>query len=305
MLTSATGPAISVLMSVYNAALYVAEAVESIRAQSFSDFEFIIINDGSSDASERILRSFADRDARVRLISRPNTGLIGALNEGLEIAKCDLVARMDADDVAMPQRLDKQLAYMREHPECLVLGSRVIGIDPYGCTLFESEHKLAHEQIDAELMRGSGWAIVHPAAMFRRQSTLQIGGYREKYKHVEDLDLFLRLAERGKLANLPDFLLKYRQHTESINRTKQSEQAAATTQAVLEAYQRRGLAPPENWRYVPKPHPPRDSQLRTWAWKALKEGHVPVARRHAVAAWRSSPLCVESWRALLCAMRGY
>jgi glycosyltransferase involved in cell wall biosynthesis len=298
-------PTLSVLMPVYNAARYLTDAVDSILAQSVRDFEFIIINDGSTDAGGRILQDYARRDPRIRLISRGNTGIVGALNEGLSLARAPLIARMDADDVAFPSRFEKQLDFMSRHPDCVALGSRVIGIDPCGCALFESDHALEHEAIEQQLLRGSGWAIVHPAAMLRRQALLDVGGYRETYRHVEDLDLFLRLSERGKLANLPDFLLKYRQHTQSINRTRQTEQAAATTRAVIEAFHRRGLAPPENWRYVPKLHPPPDLQLRTWAWKALKEGHVPVARKHAVAAWRSAPLSVESWRTLLCAMRGY
>lgn len=297
--------AISVVMPVYNSAAYLAEAVESILAQTFRDFEFIIVNDGSTDRSGKMLEQFAARDARIKLISRPNTGIVGALNDGLAQATGAFVARMDGDDVALPERLQKQIDYLRANPDCIAVGSRVIGIDPYGCELFQSEHKLHHDAIDAELLNGVGWAIVHPAAMMRRDAIEAVGGYRKQFQWVEDLDLFLRLAERGRVANLPDFLLRYRQHTESVNRTRSAEQARLADECVRDAYARRGKTVPAGWKFVPKEKPPRDVQLRTWAWKAMKAGNVPAARKHAVALWKSAPLSVESWRTLLCAMRGY
>jgi glycosyltransferase involved in cell wall biosynthesis len=298
-------PAVSVLMPVYNGARYVAEAVDSILAQSFGDFEFMIVNDGSTDRSEKILREYETRDNRIRVISRPNTGIVGALNDGLAQCKAELIARMDADDVSLPQRFERQVQYMRDNPDCVAVGSRVIGIDPYGCELFRSEHKLIHTEIDAELLNGVGWAIVHPAVMMRAQAVKAIGGYRPLFQWVEDLDLFLRMAEHGRLANLNEFLLNYRQHTESVNRTRAAQQAELADACVRDAYQRRGQTPPAGWKFVPKPKPPKDVQLRTWAWRAMKAGNVPAARKHAVELWKTAPLSVESWRTLLCAMRGY
>src|SRR6478672_11907562 len=113
---STATPTLSVLMPVYNGARYLAEAVESILGQTFRDFELIIVNDGSTDGSEKILRRYAEQDGRIKLISRPNTGIVGALNDAIAASKCELMARMDADDVAMPDRFEKQLAYMRDHP---------------------------------------------------------------------------------------------------------------------------------------------------------------------------------------------
>jgi glycosyltransferase involved in cell wall biosynthesis len=298
-------PAISVLMPVYNGARYLAEAVESILAQTYRDFEFVIVDDGSTDRSPTMLDEYARRDARIKVVRRANTGIVGALNNAIAESKAALIARMDADDVSLPDRLEKQVAYMRDHPECVALGSRVTGIDPYGCVLFQSEHKLAHDEIDAELLNGVGWAIVHPAAMLRRDAVEEVGRYRPEWQWVEDLDLFLRLAEIGKLANLPDQLLRYRQHTESINRTRAAEQARLADACVREAYRRRGREAPAGWRFVPKLKPSKPQQLQTWAWRAMKSGNVPVARKHAVALWKAAPLSVESWRTLLCAMRGH
>lgn len=298
-------PAISVLMPVYNGARYVAEAIDSILAQTFGDFEIVIVNDGSTDRSEAILRDYEKRDQRIRVISRANTGIVGALNDGLADCKADLIARMDADDVALPTRFASQVQYMQSHPECVALGSRVIGIDPYGCELFRSEHERDHGSIDVQLLNGVGWAIVHPAAMLRRDALTAVGGYRKEFQWVEDLDLFLRLAERGRLANLGEFLLNYRQHTESVNRTRAAQQAELADACVRDAYRRRGQTPPAGWKFVPKPKPPKDVQLRTWAWRAMKAGNVPVARKHAVELWKTAPLSMESWKTLLCAMRGY
>ena len=293
------------LMPVYNGARYLAEAVESILAQTFADFEFVIVDDGSTDRSAAMLDEYARRDPRIRIIRRPNTGIVGALNDAIAESSAPLIARMDADDVSLPQRVEKQVAYMGEHPECVALGSRVIGIDPYGCVLFESEHKLAHEEIDKELLNGVGWAIVHPVAMLRRHAVERVGRYRKQWQWVEDLDLFLRLAEIGKLANLPDQLLRYRQHTESINRTRSAEQARLADACVREAYRRRGSEAPQGWKFIPKQKPSKPQQLQTWAWRAMKSGNVPVARKHAVELWKTAPLSIESWRTLLCAMRGH
>lgn len=302
---AATSRTVSVLMPVYNGARYLAEAVESILAQTFADFEFVIVDDGSTDRSAAMLDEYARRDPRIRIIRRPNTGIVGALNDAIAESSAPLIARMDADDVSLPQRVEKQVAYMGEHPECVALGSRVIGIDPYGCVLFESEHKLAHEEIDKELLNGVGWAIVHPVAMLRRHAVERVGRYRKQWQWVEDLDLFLRLAEIGKLANLPDQLLRYRQHTESINRTRSAEQARLADACVREAYRRRGSEAPQGWKFIPKQKPSKPQQLQTWAWRAMKSGNVPVARKHAVELWKTAPLSIESWRTLLCAMRGH
>ncbi|HTL31419.1 MAG TPA: glycosyltransferase, partial [Tepidisphaeraceae bacterium] len=192
-------PAISVLMTVYNSRQYVAEAAQSILDQTFRDFEFIIIDDGSSDDSLAILKQLAETDSRVRLVSRPNTGLARALNEGLDLAESEFVARMDADDVSLPQRFEKQIAYLRSHPDCVAVGSQAVNIDPYGMPLLRRDVKLTHDEIDAELMQGKGGAMIHPAVMMRRDAVLAAGKYRHEYNTLEDLDLFLRLAERGKL----------------------------------------------------------------------------------------------------------
>ncbi len=182
---------------------------------------------------------------------------------------------------------------------------RVLGVDPYGGVLFTSEHQPNHEWIDAELLKGVGWAVVHPVAMMRKAAVLAVGGYRTEFQWAEDMDLFLRLAEVGRLANLPDILLQYRQHPDSVNRSRQQEQIRVIYAVAKEAYKRRGIPMNSGWTYTPMPVLPKHKQLLVWAWKALKEGKVSIARKYALAVCRTSPLNVESWRILYCALRGY
>jgi glycosyltransferase involved in cell wall biosynthesis len=292
-------------MPVYNAAPFLQEAVESILAQTFRDFEFVIVNDGSTDRSGKILKKLAERDSRITIISQPNGGIVAALNKGLEHCRGELIARMDADDVSMPERFERQISYLDTHPECVCVGSRVLAIDLYGGVLYTSDHQPDHEWIDRELLKGVGWAVVHPVAMMRKKVLQSVGGYRTQFQWAEDMDLFLRMAEVGQLANLPDVLLQYRQHPDSVNRSRQQEQILVINAVVKEAHNRRGLKMDSAWTYTPMPVLPKHKQLLDWAWKALKEGKVPTARKYALAVWKTSPMNIESWRILYCAMRGY
>jgi len=297
-------PRISVVLPVYNAQSHLRQAVQSILDQTFADFELIAVDDGSTDASLSILRRFAAFDDRVKIISRPNTGLIGALHDGSAAMKSDLLARMDADDVCLPTRFEKQLAYMDAHPGCVLLGAFVRAIDPHGLTLWEESPPVGHETLSAELMKGRGGVIRHPAAMIRREALLRVGNYRKEFKHAEDVDLFLRLSEAGEVANIPEILLEYRQHYQSINRTQYATQTERVTQAVREAAARRGCSLPEGWRYEPTPPRPAEQQLRDWGWLALKRQRADIARKHAWSLLGMSPLKLDSWRLMACALRG-
>ena len=141
--------------------------------------------------------------------------------------------------------------------------------------------------------------------MMRKEAVLAVGAYRREFQWAEDMDLFLRLAEIGKLANLPDVLLQYRQHPDSVNRSRQKEQIAVINAAVKEAHNRRGITLDSAWSYTPMPVLPKHKQLLEWAWKSLKDGKVSAARKCAIEVWKTSPLNIESWRILYCALRGH
>jgi glycosyltransferase involved in cell wall biosynthesis len=292
-------------MTVYNTETYLRQAVDSILAQTFSDFELIVIDDGSSDGSTDILKDYAARDSRVRLTSRPNTGIVRAANEGVAQARGKYLARMDSDDAAVPERFGKQVDYLDAHGECVLLGSRVMVMDPYGSPVSQSAQKLTHEEIDRELLTsGGGWAVVQPSAMMRTEAVRAVGGYRGSVNMSEDHDLFLRLAERGKVANLAEPLLWYRRHYKSVTHT-QYEQAWRVKERILrEAYERRGLPFPAGWKYEPWHPPAKLDQLRYWGWAAIKAGNAKVARRHAAQALKVSPLSPDNWKLMFCAVRG-
>ena len=298
-------PTVSVVMPVYNAKRYVAETVASVLAQTSGDFEFVIVDDGSTDGTDALLRRLAARDPRIRLNRRPNTGISGALNDGIAMARGEFVARMDADDLMLPERLARQIEFLRGHPDCVAVGAQVEVIDPYGAPVERLAHKLTHEEIEAELLTGCGFAMVHPVVTMRREAVVRAGGYRSQYDTQEDLDVFLRLAEVGRLANLPECLLKYRQHYESINHTKFEKQRALKRVLMEETYRRRGLPVPAEFGFVRKPPVPRYEQTCRWGWIALKQRNLYAARRHGRDAVRLQPLRRDSWRLLLCAVRGH
>jgi glycosyltransferase involved in cell wall biosynthesis len=299
-------PRVSVLLPVYNAERYVAEALRSIVTQTFTDFELLIVDDGSTDSSRAILERFAAQDPRIRLVSRPNTGYLLALNEMLARARGEYVARMDADDVALPARFDRQVRYLDENPECVLVGSRVTLIDPDGAPITVTRNALNHEQIDASLMECGEQTVYHPSIMFRRQVVLDLGGYRPECYTSEDVDLFLRLAEVGQIVNLPEPLLKYREHFQKVGFRRIHEQVEAYRRSLIDAYQRRGRDLPAG--ILERCH--RNANVeplgvhRAWAWMALTGGNVATSRKHARRCLMRAPLSLSSWRLFYCAVRG-
>ena len=223
-------PAISVVLPVYNAEAYVGEAVESILAQSFTDFELIAINDGSTDGSGAILRELAARDTRIVLVERPNDGLVSALNEGIESARAEFIARMDADDVAMPERFALQHARMVKEPELAVLGSLIRWMDRVGNIIELAKQPLTPEAIARCLEQGC--PVAHPTVMMRRGAVLKVGGYRKAFPHAEDYDLWLRMSDLGyAIANLPRPLLNYRIHDANVSAVNKEVQTLGNTLA--------------------------------------------------------------------------
>jgi glycosyltransferase involved in cell wall biosynthesis len=300
-------PAVSVIMPVYNGKAYVADAVQSILDQTFRDFELLALDDGSTDGSTEILQQFADRDGRVRPVTQSHVGYVPLLNKGIALARGDFLARMDADDVADPRRLERQVAYLRQHPDCVLVGGQALLIDAEGLPIANMPGlPLDHAAIDAALMTG-GWPIVHPAITLRRDAVRAVGGYDESARPHEDHDLFLRLAERGTLANLPEVVLRYRKHYNSVTYAEDGVFGHKLDPLIRAAYRRRGLPEPAASPVPPRHLPPRALRLferRNWCWWALKAGNVRTARKHAFALVRAAPWSIDSWRVMYCALRG-
>ncbi len=205
-------PAVSVVMSVYNNADYLALAIESILAQSFGDFEFLILNDGSSDESPAIIDRYAAADARIRAIHRENKGLIYSLNQLVAESRAPLIARMDGDDICLPLRFEKQVAFMRANPDYGVVGTWTEDIDGKGQPyhLEGPDQPTDHESFVKAIGRAS--LLCHPSAVMRRDLVLAVGGYHAAFRHCEDFDLWMRLCSITKLCSIPERLIRYR-HT--------------------------------------------------------------------------------------------
>lgn len=209
-------PQISVAMSVCNDARYLGAAIESILAQSFTDFEFLIVDDGSTDGSSAIIADHAARDRRIRAIHQENRGLIASLNRLLAEAQAPLFARMDGDDIAMPERFARQVAFLAAHPACGVLGGQAENIDAGGRSLGPSwPRPTGADAVRAALQHYS--PLIHPAVMARTAVLRALGGYRPAYLYCEDYDLWLRAAELTRLDNLPEPLVRYRRSPDQIS----------------------------------------------------------------------------------------
>ncbi len=231
-------PAISVAMSVYNGERFLPEAIESVLAQTWHDFEFLILDDGSRDSSLEIIRRHARADPRIRVIARENRGLVASLNQLLSEARAPLVARMDADDICAPQRFERQIGFLAARPDHGVIGSLSFDIDENSeaFLLDTAEHPLSHEQF-LHHIQINGPLLAHPTVMYRRDVVLAAGGYHAAFRHCEDYDLWLRLAHRTKIANLPERLLRYRHYAGQVSNRHALEQqigVAVSRQAYLE-----------------------------------------------------------------------
>jgi glycosyltransferase involved in cell wall biosynthesis len=290
-------------MPVYNAERYVAEAVESILGQTFTDFEFLITDDGSTDRSLSILRRYARQDPRIRLVSRPNTGYAIALNEMLAAARGELVARMDADDIALPRRFELQVGLLQGRDDVDCVGGWHQNIDYAGRFLIESHMPTEHEEMQRLLIKGK-CPFSHPSVMMRRSAVTRLGGYREDFMPAEDLDLWLRISEQGRLANVPEVVLKYRVHYQSISQTQLERQIDRAGRALAEACARRGIpfefdgAP--GWR--PKDRASRAGFHIKFGWWAFQNGNRWMAVEYGLRAACLNPLGTPAWRLLGCAL---
>ncbi len=211
-----TAPAITVLLPVYNGAHYLAAAIDSILQQTFTDFEFLIINDGSKDESAEILAQYDD--PRMKIIHQKNMGLSATLNKGIELAQGKYIARQDQDDISLPTRLKKQFDYLALHPECALLGTHATIWANDLATTRHHCHPAQHERLSFELLFNN--PFVHSSVMFNKQIVRELGGYSTdpERQPPEDFELWSRIAKQHKIANLPERLLVYREVATSMSR---------------------------------------------------------------------------------------
>jgi glycosyltransferase involved in cell wall biosynthesis len=253
-------PAITVLMPVRDGTAYLRAAIDSVLGQTFSEFGLVIVDDGSTDATPEILRDYAARDARITVVRQDRDGLVNALNRGIAAARAPLIARLDADDIAMPQRLGRQVEAMHARSDLGLLGSHAETIDDAGRLTGRLTPVTDHDDL-VNVLRKSN-PMIHSTVVFRRQLALDLGGFRQAFEGAEDYDLWLRMSERSRIANLPECLIRYRTHQRAVSVQIGTRSAFSVRLAKRSAAMRRsgladlanGLTAPPDWR-----HPPADA----------------------------------------------
>jgi glycosyltransferase involved in cell wall biosynthesis len=202
-------------MATYNSLPYLEEAIRSILNQSFDNFEFIIVDDGSVDGTREVLMEYASREPRIRLAFQQHSGVITALNKGCSLARGQYIARLDSDDVAKPQRFEEQIGHMQKKHNTALLGGWVECIDREGKVLFTMRWPDREGGLHDYLLLDC--YISHTTVMFKKEVFLSVGGYRSSFQDAEDYDLFLRISDRYVVDNLPMILCQYRLHDNQIS----------------------------------------------------------------------------------------
>jgi glycosyltransferase involved in cell wall biosynthesis len=286
-------------MPVYNAERYVADALESILSQSFRDFEFLVFDDGSTDASLSIIQRYARQDTRIRVFAAQHKGLTSLLNKSIQVARGTFIARMDSDDVSLATRMEEQVEYLKRNPSCVAVGCDLLIIGTDGETLGIDRHETQPEAVEQLLLNGTLGVVTHPASMMRHDALLAIGSYREKFDGLEDFDLLLRLSEVGQLSNISKVLFKYRIHERSVCSTRFRTQQRYADTIIRQARLRRGLKPLKRsvWPLI---HPADDeaARLQLWSGCFLGLGNKKLALQYAFSALHRQPLSWTSWVAL-------
>lgn len=290
---------ISVIIPVYNGQQYIKSAIDSILSQTLKNFELIIIDDGSSDGTPEIITKYAKHDSRIIFKSRDNVGMVATMKELEEMAACRYVARMDADDIAMPNRLLMQKKFLDTNPEFVLVGSQIIQIDSKNNKIGRPNLPTSHDEILNGLLLkpdSTPVPIIHPTVMIRRSSLLSVGGYDPSLTASEDRDLWLKLSSIGKLANLPETLLHYRRHFASFTSTRSDESRQLRKQVILNYYYRNNL---------PLPNLIEDSVGRTqlqwetylqWSKQSLSSNFYQSSFRYFILALVRQPFSVLAWK---------
>lgn len=236
---------VDVLIPAYNAERTIREAVESIQRQTLADLRIVVVDDGSTDGTPALLAEIAEADNRVEILTKPNGGIVDALNDGLAICTAEFIARHDADDLAYAERLAVQVAYLRAHPEVSAVAAAVRHIDGQGRRTGSIARLDPPGDADCRAIPAREPYLIHPFLTVRRSAIMAVGGYRHA-SHAEDSDLYWRLSEHHSMVNLPELLGEYRIHDESISGSSIVNgriQAIGSQLAALSAQRRRAGKP--------------------------------------------------------------
>ncbi len=229
-MASLNPPKVSVIMAVKDGEKYLRAAMDSILAQVFTDFEFIVVDDRSTDSSLQIVQQYAQEDARIHVIENDHhAGLSASLNKGICTAQGELIARMDADDISLPHRLEEQAKYMNEHPEIDVLGTGFNLVDEAGNHLRSITFSNDPDILRWDLLFFT--PIAHPSAMMRSSIIRKVGGYNTKIASAQDYELWTRVILAGRLSNLEEIHMRLRLHEARVTYKHRDQQIAFTSEA--------------------------------------------------------------------------
>ncbi len=297
-------PLISVLMPVYNCLPFLDEAIWSVRRQTFSDFECLLVNDGSRDDSMAVMKNHAAEDPRFIIIDKQNGGIVSALNAGLAKVRGTFIARMDGDDLCLPDRFQQQLEYLQSHPEVGLVGGWAKVIDEHGepvencaCSVKElcwcSIIRLpeSHEEINGGLSKGV-YTLLHPTIMIRASLMTQLYGYDSHYLIAEDLDLMLRAGEVSRLANLQEVVLRYRRRKSSQTQNWASETPKWNAKALLAARARGRIISRETLA----------TTCEQMSWKKANQAEYRVSLAYGLRAFMTAPFSIIGVRAIIRAL---
>jgi GT2 family glycosyltransferase len=284
-------PRVTVLTTVYNGARYLQEAIDSIHAEEFTDFEHVIVDDGSTDATPDILARAATRDPRIVIVrTERNHGVASAANRGLAIARGEYIARLDADDISLPGRLAREVAVLDAHPDIALVSMNYESIDPIG-NLLGTSHRDHPPAVVAYLLNFSNALGGHSQVMFRKSVVDALGGYDETCRASLDFDLWTRILAHGRIVVLPELGMRYRIHDLSISRNGSGDQVVVgkrVVQRMLSAWLGRTLSAHEveavihAWRpLVPAIDPQLANAILREAF-ALFRQREPDVRAHCI-----------------------
>ncbi len=230
-------PKISLIIGVYNGAGKLRESLDSILSQTFSDFEIVIVNDASTDETATVLSEYAVRDTRIKIIiNEKNFGLTKSLNRGIIASSGDYIARMDNGDISYPARFEKQVAFLDTHKEYCMVGSFANLTNDASVVIGVLQYPATNEEIVRKLIRHN--LFVHSSVMMRRSILEEVGFYNEAWRYAQDYELFFRMIQKGKVANIAEPLVSYRISEESITKSKNKKQVMFAIRARQEAIRR-------------------------------------------------------------------
>lgn len=269
-------PVVTVLMSCYNASRWLDQSIKSVLEQTFSDFEFIVIDDGSTDNTLEIIQRFAEQDTRLVVITKPNSGLADSLNVGIKTAKGEWIARIDADDICEPERLQKQMELARSDPGIVFVGSGLTIIDEAGVKHKKYFYPTTHAGLLVNLRTAQKFPP-HSSAFYKTKIVRKIGGYRARIKLSDDCDLWLRLSDMGKMACLNESLVQIRKHADQTSHEDSGKRQLVDARAAVISYWLRHCGEPDPVGADEETY----NTFRSWIIEQLERGGFFEFQSHA------------------------